>query len=386
MTRVGGEWVTKAATQSIFDFLLADGHSAYFVGGCVRNALLGEPVNDIDIATDRTPDDVAQRAACKGIRAVPTGIDHGTVTLVLAGCSYEVTTFRRDVRTDGRRAEVSFSTRMDDDAARRDFTMNALYADRHGAVEDPLGQGLADLEARRVRFIGDAAARIREDYLRSLRFFRFFAWYGAGGNGPDPDALSAIATHLDGLAALSRERVGQEMRKLVAAPHPSEAMGAMSAVHVLSHVLPGADAQAFGPLCHLEEAFGLAPDPIRRLASLGGRELAESLRLSRAETRDWDQIRTAALDAAAPHELGYRLGTGKAWSAFVLRAALLGLHPAVNPGAAIDRGAAARFPVVAADLMPHFTGSALGKRLAELETAWIASEFSITKDDLLRML
>ena len=172
MTRIKEAWVNDPDTQKVCAALTDGGAQALFVGGCVRNALLGVPVSDIDIATDARPERVVQLAEKAGIKAVPTGIDHGTVTLVSGGVPHEVTTFRRDVETDGRRAKIAYSDRVEEDAARRDFTMNALYARPDGTVLDPLG-GLPDLRARRVRFIGRAEDRIREDYLRSLRFFRF---------------------------------------------------------------------------------------------------------------------------------------------------------------------------------------------------------------------
>ncbi|MEO0704030.1 MAG: CCA tRNA nucleotidyltransferase, partial [Pseudomonadota bacterium] len=167
--------------QTVCRTLEDAGHMAYFVGGCVRNAVMGVAASDVDIATDATPDDVMRIADAAGLRAVPTGIDHGTVTLVIDGTPFEVTTFRRDVATDGRRAVVAFSGDMEEDARRRDFTMNALYADRHGWLHDPV-VGLADAQARRVRFIDDPVQRIREDYLRILRFFRFSAWYADLGH------------------------------------------------------------------------------------------------------------------------------------------------------------------------------------------------------------
>lgn len=220
MTRITEDWLTNPATQAVCAALEAGGAQALFVGGCVRNALMGVPVSDIDISTDAVPERVIVLAEAAGIKAVPTGIDHGTVTLIKDGIPHEVTTFRKDVETDGRRAVVAYSTCIEEDAARRDFTMNALYARSDGTVLDPLG-GLPDLRARRVRFIGDAGDRIREDYLRSLRYFRFHALYGCDELGFDPEALAAIAGNLDGLATLSRERVGAELLKLLSAPDPA---------------------------------------------------------------------------------------------------------------------------------------------------------------------
>ena len=223
--RVSGAWLSDARTQQVLGLLADDGHTACAVGGCVRNALLGAPVTDVDIATSARPDRVMALAEGAALRAVPTGLAHGTVTVVAGGQGFEVTTLRRDVATDGRHARIAFSDRVADDAARRDFTMNALYARADGTVLDPLG-GLDDLRARRVRFVGDPDNRIAEDYLRILRFFRFHAQYGA--NGPDAEGLAACAAGADGLARLSAERVTAELRKLLAAPDPAPAVAAMA--------------------------------------------------------------------------------------------------------------------------------------------------------------
>ena len=182
--KITGDWLRHKGTVAVMAALEGAGHRALFVGGCIRNAILAEPVGDIDIATDAKPDAVTKAAERAGLRVVPTGLDHGTVTVIAGGRAHEVTTFRRDLATDGRHATIAFSTRLEDDAARRDFTMNAIYADRDGTIVDPLN-ALADLQSRQLRFVGDPASRIREDYLRILRFFRFYAWYGDPASGPE---------------------------------------------------------------------------------------------------------------------------------------------------------------------------------------------------------
>lgn len=341
--RVTGEWFFADHTQSVCGMLTAAGHRALFVGGCVRNALLGAPVTDIDIATDARPDRVMELAEAAGLKAVATGFDHGTVTVIAGHLPHEVTTFRRDVETFGRHAVVAFAETADEDAHRRDFTMNALYATPAGEVIDPLG-GLPDLVARRVRFIDDADARIREDYLRILRFFRFHAWYGDPGGGLDPDGLAACAANADGLAHLSRERVGAEIKKLLSAPDPGQSVGAMAQSGVLAHSLPGAAPDLLAPLVDLERSWGLAADPIRRLAALGGECHAERLRLSKAEGRKLARLHDAMGRPDGPAALGYRLGLTDARDAVLLRAAALSTPP--PPGALDDiaRGAAAEFP------------------------------------------
>ncbi|SFD69442.1 CCA tRNA nucleotidyltransferase [Roseivivax sediminis] len=381
MRLTGADWLDAPATQAVLGMLEEAGHPAYAVGGCVRNALLGRPVDDVDIATRARPEEVTRLAEAAGLKAVPTGIAHGTVTVVADGTGFEVTTWRADVETDGRRAVVRFADTLAEDARRRDFTMNALYAARTGDIVDPLG-GLPDLQARRLRFIEDPARRIREDYLRILRFFRFSAWYADPADGMDPDALAAIADALDGIATLSRERVGGEVMKLMAAPDPAPAVAAMQATGVLSATLPGADARALAPLVHIENTEGIPPASLRRLAATGFYD-GEALRLSKADRKRLVAIAEAASDGAPPRALGYRYGADTARDALLVRAASLGASP--DPGAldAAGEGATLRLPVRPRDLTPGYEGAALGARLKELEAAWIASDFRLTREELL---
>ncbi|SLN57754.1 CCA-adding enzyme [Roseivivax jejudonensis] len=381
MRLTDAEWLTAPSAQAVLGTIEVGGHRALAVGGCVRNALLGLRVDDVDIATDARPDRVITLAEGAGLKAVPTGIDHGTVTVVAEGIGYEVTTFRADVDTDGRHATVRFSDSVEEDARRRDFTMNALYAERDGRVIDPLG-GLPDLEARRLRFIEDPGRRIREDYLRILRFFRFSAWYADPEHGMDAGALAAIAAHLDGISRLSRERIGGEVTKLLSAPDPAPAVAAMQATGALAATLPGAEPSALAPLVHLERDAGIVAAPTRRLVALGVRDGA-ALRLSKAVQRRIAAIATATDHGAGAEELGYRFGADIARDALLIRAASL---PAPLPPGAIEaaaRGAEHRFPVKPRDLMPAFEGAALGDRLAELEEAWIASGFELDREALL---
>ncbi len=382
MTTITADWITNPATQAVCSALQASGGQVLFVGGCVRNSLLGFAASDIDISTNLEPDIVMDLARDAGLKAVPTGIEHGTVTLVSKGLAHEVTTFRKDIATDGRRAVVAFSTDIEDDAARRDFTMNALYARPDGTVIDPLG-GMADLRARRVRFIGQASDRIHEDYLRSLRYFRFHAWYGDCEAGFDPDALAAIAANLDGLTMLSRERVGAEMLKLLGAPDPAPSVAAMRSTGVLGQIIAGANDRALAPLIHIESEANASPDPIRRLAVLGGSELGDTMRLSRAQAKHLGQLRDAAIGTAKAGELGYRLSQNMARDALMLRCALLEQPWDSAVDVLVESGANTTFPVRANDLMPKFKGAALGERLADLENRWIASGFTLTRSDLL---
>jgi poly(A) polymerase len=382
MTKISADWLTAPATQKVCAALEQGGYQALFVGGCVRNALLGAPVSDLDISTDAHPDTVMQLAKAAGIKAIPTGIDHGTVTLVQDGIPHEVTTFRKDVETDGRRAVVAFADRIEDDAARRDFTMNALYAKSDGTVLDPLG-GLPDLRARRFRFIGTAQDRIREDYLRSLRYFRFHAWYADPQSGFDAEALDAIAGNLDGLSQLSHERIGAEMLKLLAAPDPAPALATMRQTGVLGQILPGAEDRALAPLIHLEG--DIKPDPLRRLTAIGGQDVPDALRLSKAQTNTLAQLRDGAMGAAPAAELAYRFGADHAHSMMLLRAAFFEQPLDPDTPDQIAQGAGTKFPIKAADLMADFQGPQLGKRIKQLEAAWIASGFALTKPELLAL-
>ena len=376
--RITGDWLTHPGTQTLCAVLEGAGYRALFVGGCVRNALLGAPVSDVDISTDATPETVTNLAENAGFRVVPTGIDHGTVTVIAQGRPHEVTTFRRDVETDGRRAVVAFSTDVAEDAKRRDFTMNALYADARGDVIDPLG-GLPDLLARHLRFVGDAETRIREDYLRILRFFRFHAWYADPEGGIDAEGLAACAALSAGIETLSAERVGAEVKKLLSAPDPAPAVASMAQTGILAMVLPGAEARALAPLVHLEA--GIPPRPLRRLAVLGGE--ADGLRLSRAEARDLAALRDAMGDMASPAVLGWRLGGDLATDAMLARSAVLETPLPQGWRDDIARGAAAQFPIRAADL-PACSGPALGAELKRLERLWLSADLRLSREQLLR--
>lgn len=277
------DWMRDPETGAVLDALAAP---ARFVGGCVRDLLLGRAVTDIDIATTLPPADVVRRLEAAGIRAVPTGFDHGTVTAVTPHRHFEITTLRIDVRTDGRRAEVAFTEDWAADAARRDFTVNALYCERDGAVYDPVG-GLADLWARRIRFVGDPDQRLVEDVLRLLRFFRFFAQFGE----PPLDAagLAACRAAAPRLASLAGERIANELRKLLAAADPATTLVTMSANGILAPILP--ETKAIDRLAALVTIEGVVAtaDPLRRLAAMveadcdAAAAIAHRLHLSNAE-------------------------------------------------------------------------------------------------------
>lgn len=381
--QLSAPWIGRPETQAVCAVLTGAGFQALFVGGCVRNTIIGAEVSDIDIATDARPEKVMELATAAGLHPIPTGLYHGTITVVSGHVPHEVTTFRKDVETDGRRAVVAYASGAETDAHRRDFTMNAIYATPQGRVIDPLG-GLADLQARRVRFIDDADQRIREDYLRILRFFRFHAWYGDPAHGLDPDGLAACASNSAGIERLSKERIGAETKKLLAAPDPAPSVAAMAQAGILARVLPGADDKGLPVLVHLEDGTGTAPEPIRRLAALSSDQaVADNLRLSRDEARRFECLRDHLATAEDPAALAYRIGAEAARDVLLLRGALLETALPEGWREAIEKGEKAEFPIKAADLMPAYTGPALGVRMKELEARWIDSGFRLTKRDLL---
>lgn len=380
--KLSGDWFQNKATKQVFSILNDAGFQAHMVGGCVRNALLGQPVSDIDISTDATPETVSKLAQNAGLKAIPTGVEHGTVTVVSGGEPHEITTYRKDIETDGRRAVVAFSRSIVEDAERRDFTMNAIYADAQGQVVDPLG-GIDDLLARRVRFIGSAHDRIREDYLRILRFFRFTAWYGDQSLGWDVESLSAVSSNLAGLETLSKERVGHEIKRLLLAPNPAPALAVMEQTGVLHAILDGADTKPMPILVHLEEAAQLEPSFTRRLAALGGRNVADAFRLSKSDERDRAAIQHAAMSYQDTKEIGYRLGNRLGLDAKLLRSAYLETEFTAQDAFDVETGATSVLPVKAADLMDQFQGAALGQKLRLLENRWIQSGMTLSKEELL---
>ena len=285
-------WMQSPDTMAVMDALEARGFvgCARYVGGCVRNSLLNLPIDDIDIATTLTPDQVTEALGEAGIKAVPTGVEHGTITAVANGRPFEITTLRRDVSTDGRRAVVALTEDWTEDAQRRDFTLNALYADRDGTVFDPTGQGVADARSGRIVFVGDAMTRIREDYLRILRFFRFQAWYGKGE--PDAKAVAACRALKETLSGRPAERTAKELVKLLSAEDPRPALALMVQTGVLATLMPAArDLKAFNALVEIETDQLFENDPVLRLATLiaddqiSAAQAGERLRLSN-EVRD----------------------------------------------------------------------------------------------------
>jgi len=384
-------WLGKPPLARLLELLDADGEEARVVGGAVRNSLLGAAVGEVDIATTARPEEVMRRASKAGFNPVPTGVEHGTVTVVIDGKPFEVTTLREDVETFGRHAKVSFGRDWKKDALRRDFTINALSLGRDGTVYDFVG-GMNDIEARRVRFIGEAEARIREDYLRVLRFFRFHAAYGHGL--PDAEGLAACIRAREEVALLSRERVRAELFKLLVATHAVPTLAVMSEVGLLISVLGGVPLLAsFANIMKVEEALALASDPVLRLGALAvfivedAERLRERLRLSNAESRRlesmgerWWRISPKNGEQSA-RALLYRIGA-EAYRDRVLlalaRSQAKDDDPAWRELADLpSRWTAPKFPLAAKDFLDRGVakGPALGAALASAEEAWIAADF-----------
>lgn len=400
--RVEAVWLKQGPLSRLLDLLDRDGEEARVVGGAVRNALLETPVHEFDVATTAEPQTVISRAEEAGFKAIPTGIDHGTVTVVVDGRPFEVTTLRRDVETYGRKAKVAFGRDWKADAERRDFTINSLSLTRDGIVHDYVG-GLADLEARRVRFIGRAADRIAEDYLRILRFFRFHAAYGE--SPPDAEGLAACIAGRSGLASLSRERIRTELLKLLAAPHAVPVLAVMSETGLLVSLLGGVPLLAsLSNMMKAENAIGLAPDPIRRLGALGvivsedAERLTQRLRLANAEhdrlvsmSEGWWRI-GAQSSPPQMRALLYRLGSERfidrvllAWSRAPESLSdahwqeVVGLPRHWSPP---------DFPVTSAQVMTRGVerGPLLGKILRAAEEAWIGADFPDDRSSIERIL
>ena len=393
----GALWLKRPEMERVFAALAEPGVETRVVGGAVRNTLLGLPVTEVDLATTALPERVMELARKAGLKAVPTGIDHGTVTVVANGVPFEVTTLRRDVETFGRHATVAFTEDWQEDARRRDFTLNALYADSDGTVFDPLG-GYEDVVSGRVRFIGDAEARIKEDYLRILRFFRFNAYYGKGPF--DAHGLKASVKLRGGLERLSAERVAGEVRRLLAAPRAVCAVEALFDHGLLTGVIGGVpQLERFRRLVAIEEALDRGPDAMLRLAALAVfvaedvERMAARLHLSNAEQAllalgVGDHDRSGLPEEGAAKRLLYRLGP-EAYSAAVLIAWADSDAPP-NDGlwreasTLGERWQAPVFPVKGSDLagLRDVDGPALGALLRKLEAEWVAEEFAASQAEL----
>lgn len=397
------DWLRTDGIQAVFSAIEQDGDEARVVGGAVRNTLLGHPVPDVDIATTALPETVMQRARAAGLKPVGTGLDHGTVTVISGGFPYEVTTLREDVETFGRQARVVFGRNWVRDAERRDFTLNALYTDRHGRLHDPLG-GLEDCLARRIRFIGDPDKRIQEDYLRILRFFRIYAAYGAGDM--DAAGLGACLRQRDGLRHLSAERIGHEMRRLLRAPLAGPALSMMNDCGLWEIATGGlARIDDFLALRTLSHIAAEVSDPELGLVVLAGfvredlERICDRFRLSNAER---DRMRSAwaamkrfrqGADLPEAKALIYEVGRQGAVDGLLAHWAGQKARGQAVDAAYEDLLSRLRqaplpvFPLKGADLIAtgHAPGPALGDQLKRLEASWRDSGFSLNKEELMQL-
>jgi len=384
-------WMTAPETVQVMSAL----GDARFVGGAVRNALLGVPVVDIDIAVPMPPQEALARLKAKGIRTIETGLDHGTVTALAGTHAFEITSLRRDVETDGRHAKIAFTDDWAEDAARRDFTINALYATADGAIFD-YATGVEDLIAGKVRFVGEARVRIAEDYLRVLRLFRFHAWYGRGEI--DAESLRAAAEAKDKLKTLSAERIAKELLRLLEADHPGPVLRVMAATGILPELLPAASQlPRLERLVELDGEHGFARDAVLRLGALlpddagAADAAADRLRLSNADRDRLEQALggekfSAQLPAPQARRLLYRLGRA------CFRDKVL-LQWAAAPGSAgawrqlldmADKWQRPRFPLTGRDVMQAGVpeGPQVGRILAVLEDWWVEDDFSADESAL----
>jgi len=395
-------WLKAKETQALIAALeAARPGGSRFVGGCVRNTLMGRPIDDIDIATQLAPDQVAEISIKAGFAAHPTGVEHGTITVVVNHKPFEVTTLRRDVSTDGRRATVAFSESWEEDAQRRDFRLNALYAARDGGIFDPTGGGLDDARAGRVIFIGDAHQRIREDYLRILRFFRFNAWYARGP--VDPHGLAACADLIAGLDTLSAERMWKEVKKLLAAPDPRPAWEGMEAIEVRARAAPEMSNHVrLDALMALEADLMLSPDAMTRAAASlsdqgGARSLSRRLKLSNEERERLvaalgDDVKlTSYMSLREMRRAIYRLGNEAFRDRVMLAWAGAGGEKAQQWRALVAHAQMWRppkMPLSGEDVMAAGVpaGPKVGEIMREVEAWWVDADFPDDKLSIIERL
>lgn len=383
-------WKPPVESRRIFD---AVGHdSVRFVGGFVRNALLEQPVSDPDMATIHTPDEVTKRLVSAGITIVPTGIEHGTVTAVVDGKPFEITTLRRDVKTDGRHAVVAFSTDWAEDARRRDFTMNTLLADLDGNVFDPLGRGIADLKAGRVVFVGEPAQRIAEDYLRILRFYRFQALYGRGF--PDAAAIDACQQAAAKISTLSRERITQEMRKIIAIDDPAGILETMRAGEIMPELFhPAYRPESMKALSRLQREHDALMVEARLYILSGGDEnhraaLDKYLLFSKEQAKNLAALFIAVAMPCGVKERLYRFGRVIALQSILIMAAMEDVVPDVEILDLLFNWKIPVMPVNGDDVRAGgiVPGPAMGEILRDVEKWWIGESFTPDRTQLLEIV
>jgi len=376
------KWLRNPSAQKLSKLYKSFGYQVLFVGGCVRNTILKMPVTDIDLATDAQPEEIIKIAKENNIRFVPTGLAHGTITLIIDNKNYQITTFRTDFDHDGRYAKVEFTESLLLDASRRDLTINALYCNHVGEVIDPLN-GLDDIKKQKIKFIGNPNERIKEDNLRILRFFRFQAIYGNKNLEIDSIALEACHNHKSKLAALSKERITSELRKILSAPNPLEVIIKMNETGVLNELFQNVSIDSLEAYLKTEEKFKININWLGRLLSLQVTQKEESLKLTRCEFKFLKQTKSAIENQIHVLEFSYYNGVenGKIYS--ILQNFRHNIILSKNLLNQINSLATKKFPITAKDLMPEIRGKKLGEALRSLEDRWIKSNFTLSKKDLL---
>ncbi len=376
------KWLRNPSAQKLSKLYKNFGYQVLFVGGCVRNTILKMPVTDIDLATDAQPEEIIKIAKENNIRFVPTGLAHGTITLIIDNKNYQITTFRTDFDHDGRYAKVEFTESLLLDASRRDLTINALYCNHVGEVIDPLN-GLDDIKKQKIKFIGNPNERIKEDNLRILRFFRFQAIYGNKNLEIDSIALEACHNHKSKLAALSKERITSELRKILSAPNPLEVIIKMNETGVLNELFQKVSIDSLEAYLKTEEKFKININWLGRLLSLQVTQEEESLKLTRCEFKFLKQTKSAIENQIHVLEFSYYNGVenGKIYS--ILQNFRHNIILSKNLLNQINSLATKKFPITAKDLMPEISGKKLGEALRSLEDRWIKSNFTLSKKELL---
>ena len=388
-TKLNKLWRKDLALTKVVSALESDGRQVYLVGGCVRNVILGKKIRDIDLATELLPDEVIRKAETNGFGVVLTGRSHGTVTILYSGRKFEVTTFRQDTKTDGRKAEVAFTSNIQLDARRRDFTMNSIYMKLNGEIIDPL-DALSDLLSKKVRFIGDPLERIKEDRLRILRYFRFRAEFSLSSDLVDVEVRKAIFQQRSRIKFLSKERIWVEVSRILLAPKPQETFESLVEMKLLEEVFPKIDIEALKKVVQLEEFYSIEPSLLNRLFSLNktlGGNWSNYVSIKAAERKILEKIRDSVENHSDLMLVAYKYGKSVAESWLMNSDSKLILIEKKLAKKTIGTAANASFPLRGKDLLNKFKrGPDIGKKLTQLESVWLKSNFKLTKRDLLKYL
>ena len=380
--QINSRWIKSKGAQHILKILENAGHSAYFVGGCVRNSVLNIPVSDIDISTDATPEETLSLFDIDNFKVVQTGFSHGTITVISAGIPYQITTMRTDQNTDGRHADVRFSDNITEDAKRRDFTINALYANSFGEIIDPLG-GLKDFNPLKIKFIGNASNRIQEDYLRILRFFRFHAQFSELTMHYDQVALSAIKDHQSGLKILSKERVWSEFQKILSTADPSRALLEMSKIGVLKKIWNDENIHNIRNLISIEKKLAIEPEPIRRLVTISTKSESISLNFSRKDAKKFSLLKRLLENKHDLAELVYQFSREIALSVLAIYTCQQGEKLKSSDVTKIEKAFLNPCPIKGAQISKYVHGAAVGIKIKEAQRIWIKSNFNSNEAKIL---